>query len=86
MSCLRTTIYEGDLRKRSFDDLEATDESSAANKPTTNSHGKKAMRVIHGKIRDIHADDSSRESGRRKSSREEPVLEEGGQRKETRTA
>lgn len=66
-------------RKRSFDDLEATNESSAANKPTTNSHGKESDEGhTRKRSRDIHADDSSRESGRRQSSREEPVLEEEG--------
>lgn len=63
-------------RKRSFDDLEATDEISTAIKPTTNSYGKDSHeRHARKKSRDIRADDSSSESGRRKRSREQPVLE-----------
>ena len=64
-------------RKRSFDDLEATDESSSANKPSSkNSEKDNHEGHTRKRSRDIRADDSSRESGRRKSSRDNPVLEE----------
>lgn len=64
-------------RKRSFDDLEATGESSAPDKPTTNSDRKDSHEGhTRKRSRDIRAQDSSRESGRRKNSREQPVLEE----------
>ena len=63
-------------RKRSFDDLEATDESSVGNKHSTNTYGKENHEGhTRKRSRDIGADDSSRESEGRKSSREEPVLE-----------
>lgn len=64
-------------RKRSFDDLEATDQITEENKPIP----KSPMEERHEgharkRSRDIHADNPPRENGRRKTSREEALLEE----------
>ena len=70
-------------RKRSFDDLEAPDELSTTNKSATDHYGmEKHEGHARKRSRDIRADDSSRESGRRKNSPEKTVPEEEARQEE----